>query len=123
MGPLLLTTGGMRMSRFLLMIMLLAACLTSACGQIQTQQSAYYQREQVVRQHVDYPQLEAGRQEYAKLVDQQKKYQERFRVQLACLQDLQELEALSRADYIQADIQTRIAEYVAREDYALGEYY
>ncbi len=111
------------MSRFLVMMMLLAALLTSACAKGQPQQSAYFNREQVVQQHADYAQLEEGRQQYAKLVGQEKAYQERFRVQLECLQDLQQLEALSRADYAEAEVQTRIAEYIAREDYALEKQY
>ena len=123
MGPLLLTTGGMEMSRFLVMFMVLAALLTSACAKGQPQQSAYFNRESVIQQHADYTKLEEGRQQYAQLVDRQKVYQERFRVQLECLQDLQQLGALSRADYVEADLQTRMAEYIAREDYALTEEY
>ena len=111
------------MGRFLVMMMLLAALLTSACAKGHPQQSAYFNREQVEQQHADYARLEEGRQQYARLISQQKAYQERFRVQLECLQDLQQLKALSRADFIEADIQTRVAEYVAREDYALEKQY
>ena len=123
MGPFLLTTGGLIMSRLLLTLMVCAAFLTSACGKSQPQQSAFYNREQVVQQHADYAELEAGRQRYAQLLDQQQVYQERFRVQLSCLQDLQQLQALSRADYSAADIQTQVAEYAAREEYNLDKYY